>query len=304
MQQEIDELILTPEERGALNRVRLPDSYWKRDESIAPVERPITATVSMPSQEIDKVEILRRAMARQQAEQELYQQSSPSERQTSVQRQPDAGFGQGLTLRQLLEQRRQGIASTATEQQWTPTIPEKQPVASSPTYVSTPERAIPMADNQQAAQTQAASQPKYNRLNIKDAKRVPPGYVYAGRRNVGYGVEQSPLANPYSIGDPHPTTGRPMTRDDVVQEHRKFLWNVMQNPDAPLQSTSRNYNPPAGREVVAAIDDLARKAKETGEMNLVCWCPPGLPCHCDTIAKAATWRMSQLDNLSDRILGQ
>jgi hypothetical protein len=74
MQQEIDELILTPEERGALNRVRLPDSYWKRDESIAPVERPITATVSMPSQEIDKAEILRRAMARQQLERELYRQ--------------------------------------------------------------------------------------------------------------------------------------------------------------------------------------------------------------------------------------
>jgi hypothetical protein len=164
-----------------------------------------------------------------------------------------------------------------------------------------------MPDTQQATETKAVSQPKYNRLNIKDpgVRRVPPGYAYAGRRNATYNQEQSPLANPFAIGDPHPETGLPLTREQSIDLHRKYLWDSFKNPDAPPPKVySRNFTPVPRRQVVAAIDDLARKAKETGEMNLVCWCPPGLPCHCDTIAKAATWRMSQLDNLSDRILGQ
>lgn len=46
--------------------------------------------------------------------------------------------------------------------------------------------------------------------NIRHAPpnwRHDPQYVYIGRG--------SPYGNPYPIGQPHPVTNRPMTRDDV-----------------------------------------------------------------------------------------
>lgn len=47
-----------------------------------------------------------------------------------------------------------------------------------------------------------------------------PFDVYIGRAGRGRG---SKWRNPYRIGDPHPETGEPMSRDDVLELYKEYI---------------------------------------------------------------------------------
>lgn len=91
-------------------------------------------------------------------------------------------------------------------------------------------------------------------INIKDA---PKGwkensqYVYIGRRNKTYGVEQSKWYNPFTIG-------KDGDRDEVIKKYYVYLINS---------------------ELLKNIDELKNK-------TLVCWCKPE-KCHGDILKKFA-----------------
>lgn len=84
----------------------------------------------------------------------------------------------------------------------------------------------------------------------------------AGARYVGRGTR---WGNGWKIGDPHPDTGAPMTRADVVAEYRKGI-------EAASEET---------REWIR---------RELGGRDLACWCPEGKACHGDVLLEFANPR--------------
>lgn len=92
------------------------------------------------------------------------------------------------------------------------------------------------------------------------------GWMYVGRRHVGAGLTQSPLANPYSHlaqANAHHVA----TRADAIDEYRQWLWDAMREGNHHVLTALRAIQP---------------------ETALVCWCHPA-PCHAEIIANAAQW---------------
>lgn len=86
--------------------------------------------------------------------------------------------------------------------------------------------------------------PKVYNIHHKD---TPKDAVYIGRG--------SPYGNPYVIGQPHPRTGRPMTRDDVCVLFERYIVPTLD------------------------LDELKGK-------DLVCYCKPKR-CHGDILLREA-----------------
>lgn len=86
------------------------------------------------------------------------------------------------------------------------------------------------------------------KVHNKHHNTAPKNAIYIGRG--------SPYGNPFIIGEPHPDTGQPMTRDDVCDLYEE---RILPNLDlAPLK----------GRD-------------------LVCFCKPKR-CHGDSLLKTAS----------------
>lgn len=93
------------------------------------------------------------------------------------------------------------------------------------------------------------------------------GWMYVGRRNIGFALAQSPLANPFV--DRRGKMGTVVS--DPIGEYKKWLWARIKAGD---------------KGVIGVLSTI------TPQTALVCWCHPS-PCHADVIAKAAAWWHSQ-----------
>jgi hypothetical protein len=92
-------------------------------------------------------------------------------------------------------------------------------------------------------------------INIRSAPagwRFNEQYVYIGRKNLTFGVQESPFHNPYKL---HPGESRGAT----LEKYKKYLAEKLENP-----------------VYKQAVKELAGK-------TLVCWCSPH-PCHGDILA--------------------
>lgn len=86
----------------------------------------------------------------------------------------------------------------------------------------------------------------------KRTDKIPPGAVLVDRT--------TKWGNIFKIGQPHPRTGKPMTRKDVIAEYADWLDGMVFN----------------------GLLDLGEL---TGK-DLVGWCAP-LPCHADILLERA-----------------
>lgn len=91
----------------------------------------------------------------------------------------------------------------------------------------------------------------------KDPRNTGQATVYCGRPKHGTPWR---WGNPFSIGDPHPETGKPMSRDDVCEW---FDLNLRENKDDARFQWMRNN-----------IEELEGKV-------WLCFCHP-LRCHCES----------------------
>ncbi len=89
------------------------------------------------------------------------------------------------------------------------------------------------------------------RVLNKRTDKIPPDAIYAGR--------PGKWGNKYRIGAPHPDTGKPMTRLDVIALYRKDLENDPKR-----------------------LEELKRYKG----CDWWCWCAP-LPCHADVLLELA-----------------
>jgi len=87
--------------------------------------------------------------------------------------------------------------------------------------------------------------------NKRTDKNIPKDAIYAGR--------PGRWGNEYRIGAPHPKTGRPMTRTDVIQLYQGDIEN---DPER--------------------LEEL----KQYKGIDWVCWCAP-LKCHADVLMELA-----------------
>lgn len=97
-------------------------------------------------------------------------------------------------------------------------------------------------------------------VNVKTAK--PGSFVYCGRYNSTYGLQASPLANPFKLS-------REGCRQTLLVLYRSWLY------------AHRN-----DKAVAAEISRLA-SLLERGDVVLGCWCKQPnreVACHCDVIA--------------------
>jgi hypothetical protein len=93
-------------------------------------------------------------------------------------------------------------------------------------------------------------------VNVKTAK--PGSFVYCGRYNSTYGLQSSPLANPFKLS-------REGCRQTLLVLYRSWLY------------AHRN-----DKAIAAEISRLA-SLLERGDVAIGCWCAPKA-CHCDVIA--------------------
>lgn len=117
----------------------------------------------------------------------------------------------------------------------------------------------------------------YKQITALDDAFGPGGWLYVGRRNQTYGLEASPLANPF--------TNNPRAHARVVADpmeaYRQWLWARMKDGDQRV------------------LRELERIDPETA---LVCWCDPR-PCHGHVIEGAAAWwREHRYDVLPPRAM--
>lgn len=98
-----------------------------------------------------------------------------------------------------------------------------------------------------------AREPKRVRLSRRKGYRKPPDAVVVAR--------PSQWANPHRVGDPHPRHGRPMSRQEAVEEFRR---TAASRPEW----------------ITAAVEQLAGH-------DLACWCPLDEPCHADVLLEIA-----------------
>lgn len=85
---------------------------------------------------------------------------------------------------------------------------------------------------------------------------------YIGRENKTYGVRESPLANPFPLK-------KESERDGVIDQYRDWLESVL--------TVDGEDNP-----VRIELNRLKKIYRDTGELNLVCWCFPRR-CHGEVI---------------------
>lgn len=95
--------------------------------------------------------------------------------------------------------------------------------------------------------------------------------IYIGRAMPSYGLEASPLGNPYKLG-------RDGGRDEVINKYRRWLWNQM-----------RNRGSAAYRELLR----LANLSLQQETVTLSCWCFPS-KCHGEIIRDAINFLLSRL----------
>lgn len=87
--------------------------------------------------------------------------------------------------------------------------------------------------------------------------------IYCGRRNARWGMQASPLANPYHLGEGE-------TREDAVAKYNVWL-QARLGKDTPQE-----------REI-----DMLVEMAQAGDVTLLCWCKqlhePQPACHADAI---------------------
>ncbi len=111
--------------------------------------------------------------------------------------------------------------------------------------------------------------------------------MYCGWGNKRLGLDNSPLANPYS-NKPNARQGRirVASRDEAVEMYRVWLWERICADDQEV---------------------LGELRKVTPKTALVCWCAPKR-CHCEVISRAADWLHQKLKQrvkkaiISDRLI--
>ena len=112
-------------------------------------------------------------------------------------------------------------------------------------------------------------------------------YLYCGWGNRRLGLENSPLANPYT-NKSNARKARILvaSRDEAVEMYRVWLWERICADDQEV---------------------LGELRKVTPTTALVCWCAPKR-CHCEVISKAADWLYQKLKQrvkkaiISDRLI--
>lgn len=111
-------------------------------------------------------------------------------------------------------------------------------------------------------------------INGKQDGFVGVNKIYIGRSNKTYNLQQSPLANPYTIG-------RDGTRAEVIQKYRRWLWNKIQ------EGMSGKIN-----AVWDELINISRKVIKGALVILTCWCKPE-DCHGDVIARCIDWMINK-----------
>lgn len=86
--------------------------------------------------------------------------------------------------------------------------------------------------------------------------KMPPNTIYVGR--------PTKFGNPWVIGQHVGPASTPMTRQEAIDNYRKFVIANAQGPE--------RYR--------LALYELRGK-------NLACWCPLGQPCHADVLLEIA-----------------
>jgi len=87
---------------------------------------------------------------------------------------------------------------------------------------------------------------------------IPPDAIYVGR--------PSKYGNPWRVGERHPADGHRLTREEVIEMHKKALPQMLQVRDNE-------------GKLILDLEELKGK-------DLVCWCAP-LPCHADILLELA-----------------
>lgn len=95
-------------------------------------------------------------------------------------------------------------------------------------------------------------------------KVIPDTAVYVGRRNVKFGLPQSPFANPEPLKDES-------DRAANLQRYQGWLWNNLKT----------------GRITEAQLLELEHK-------DVVCYCAPKA-CHGDVVSRAVAWAVRRRD---------
>jgi hypothetical protein len=93
-----------------------------------------------------------------------------------------------------------------------------------------------------------------------------PWEVYIGRRNVSYGVDESPLANPFDE--------RKYGREDCIARFTTWFEQAMLWRPAQGEVTVWDQR----RDIQREVERLTNLYLEHQELTLVCWCAP-LACH-------------------------
>ena len=103
------------------------------------------------------------------------------------------------------------------------------------------------------------------RIRLRRAKgwRMPDGAVKVDRT--------TRWGNPFVIGEPHPQTGSPMSREEAFALYRLAL-------DEPGGDLAKHLKP--GCTIEAARAALAGR-------DLACWCAPDELCHADHLLRIA-----------------
>lgn len=107
--------------------------------------------------------------------------------------------------------------------------------------------------------------------------------IYIGRANKSYGLEASPLSNPFKISEEY-------SREDVIELYRQHLWKAI-----------NRYKEGQSSPIMDALIDIYKRVMIWDEIELTCWCSP-LPCHGDVIVRAIAWLQTQ-DWFYQRIFG-
>ena len=100
-------------------------------------------------------------------------------------------------------------------------------------------------------------------IHIENKKTYHGDGIYVGRKMPG--IPGSVLGNPFRIG-------RDGTRVQVIAKYRRWLWEQIKLKNEASDELRR-------------IADLARR----GDVTLVCWCAPELPCHATVIERSVEY---------------
>lgn len=100
--------------------------------------------------------------------------------------------------------------------------------------------------------------------------------LYIGRANKSYKLEESPLANPYTIGQDG-------TREQVIGKYRRWLWSHVQQGMSGIRN-------PVWNELI----QICCKIMNNEAVTLTCWCKPEA-CHGDVVVRCVNWMIKTLD---------